>query len=178
MKKFTASSVALEKLNNAKGDIEQLRGAFETFQIEALAPLEPAIRVVATAFTDFFSNADTLENVKSNVIEINDEIVAFMDNLASDEKFQQMQWGDKMVFLLDQMMIKMDEWASGSGGEQFGKVMTKLAEIGIKAFVGALTGMIKAAFNSAIEGNFSSAIALGLGSAFMASVLPLTVFLK
>ena len=178
MKKFTASSVALEKLNNAKGDIEQLRGAFETFQIEALAPLEPAIRVVATAFTDFFSNADTLENVKSNVIEINDEIVAFMDNLASDEKFQQMQWGDKIVFLLDQMMIKMDEWASGSGGEQFGKVMTKLAEIGIKAFVGALTGMIKAAFNSAIEGNFSSAIALGLSSAFMASVLPLSGIFK
>lgn len=178
MKKFTASSVALEKLNNAKGDIEQLRGAFETFQIEALAPLEPAIRVVATAFTDFFSNADTLENVKSNVAGISDEIVAFMDNLASDEKFQQMQWGDKIVFLLDQMMIKMDEWASGSGGEQFGKVMTKLAEIGIKAFVGALTGMIKAAFNSAIEGNFSSAISLGLGSAFMASILPLSGIFK
>lgn len=178
MKKFTASSVALEKLNNAKGDIEQLRGAFKTFQIEALAPLEPAIRVVATAFTDFFSNADTLENVKSNVAGISDEIVAFMDNLASDEKFQQMQWGDKIVFLLDQMMIKMDEWASGSGGEQFGKVMTKLAEIGIKAFVGALTGMIKAAFNSAIEGNFSSAISLGLGSAFMASILPLSSIFK
>lgn len=178
MKKFTASSVALEKLNNAKGDIEQLRGAFGTFQIEALASLEPAIRVVATAFTDFFSNADTLENVKSNVAGISDEIVAFMDNLASDEKFQQMQWGDKIVFLLDQMMIKMDEWASGSGGEQFGKVMTKLAEIGIKAFVGALTGMIKAAFNSAIEGNFSSAIALGLGSAFMASILPLSGIFK
>lgn len=178
MKKFTASSVALEKLNNAKGDIEQLRGAFGTFQIEALAPLEPAIRAVATAFTDFFSNADTLEYVKSDVTEINDEIVAFMDNLASDEKFQQMQWGDKIVFLLDQMMIKMDEWASGSGGEQFGKVMTKLAEIGIKAFVGALTGMIKAAFNSAIEGNFSSAIALGLGSAFMASILPLSGIFK
>ncbi|EHR37698.1 phage tail tape measure protein [Megamonas funiformis] len=178
MKKFTASSVALEKLNNAKGDIEQLRGAFETFQIEALAPLEPAIRAVATAFTDFFSNADTLEYVKSNVAGISDEIVAFMDNLASDEKFQQMQWGDKIVFLLDQMMIKMDEWASGSGGEQFGKVMTKLAEIGIKAFVGALTGMIKAAFNSAIEGNFSSAISLGLGSAFMASILPLSGIFK
>lgn len=178
MKKFTASSVALEKRNNAKGDIEQLRGAFKTFQIEALVPLEPAIRAVATAFTDFFSNADTLEYVKSDVTEINDEIVAFMDNLASDEKFQQMQWGDKIVFLLDQMMIKMDEWASGSGGEQFGKVMTKLAEIGIKAFVGALTGMIKAAFNSAIEGNFSSAIALGLGSAFMASILPLSGIFK
>lgn len=178
MTKFTASQVAQEKWNNALGSIVRLKSAFDTFQIEALHPIEPAITKISNAFTDFFSNAERLENIKSTVSGISDEIVAFMDNLASDEKFQQMQWGDKIVFLLDQMMIKMDEWASGSGGEQFGKVMTKLAEIGIKAFVGALTGMIKAAFNSAIEGNFSSAIALGLGSVFMASILPLSGIFK
>ena len=178
MTKFTASQVAQEKWNNALGSIVRLKSAFDTFQIEALHPIEPAITKISNAFTDFFSNAERLENIKSTVSGISDEIVAFMDNLASDEKFQNMQWGDKIVFLLDQMMIKMDEWASGSGGEQFGKVMTKLAEIGIKAFVGALTGMIKAAFNSAIEGNFSSAISLGLGSAFMASILPLSGIFK
>lgn len=178
MTKFTASQVAQEKWNNALGSIVRLKSAFDTFQIEALHPIEPAITKISNAFTDFFSNAERLENIKSTVSGISDEIVAFMDNLASDEKFQQMQWGDKIVFLLDQMMIKMDEWASGSGGEQFGKVMTKLAEIGIKAFVGELTGMIKAAFNSAIEGNFSSAIALGLGSVFMASILPLSGIFK
>lgn len=178
MKKFTASQVAQEKWNNALGSIVRLKSAFDTFQIEALHPIEPAITKISNAFTDFFSNAERLEDIQSTVAGVSDEIVAFMDNLASDEKFQQMQWGDKIVFLLDQMMIKMDEWASGSGGEQFGKVMTKLAEIGIKAFVGALTGMIKAAFNSAIEGNFSSAISLGLGSAFMASILPLSSIFK
>lgn len=178
MTKFTASQVAQEKWNNALGSIVRLKSAFDTFQIEALHPIEPAITKISNAFTDFFSNAERLETIKSTVAGISDEIIAFMDNLASDEKFQQMQWGDKIVFLLDQMMIKMDEWASGSGGEQFGKVMTKLAEIGIKAFVGALTGMIKAAFNSAIEGNFSSAISLGLGSAFMASILPLSGIFK
>lgn len=178
MTKFTASQVAQEKWNNALGSIVRLKSAFDTFQIEALHPIEPAITKISNAFTDFFSNAERLENIKSTVSGISDEIVAFMDNLASDEKFQNMQWGDKIVFLLDQMMIKMDEWASGSGGEQFGKVMTKLAEIGIKAFIGALTGMMKAAFNSAIEGNFSSAIALGLGSVFMASILPLNGIFK
>ena len=178
MTKFTASQVAQEKWNNALGSIVRLKSAFDTFQIEALHPIEPAITKISNAFTDFFSNAERLETIKSTVAGISDEIVTFMDNLASDEKFQNMQWGDKIVFLLDQMMIKMDEWASGSGGEQFGKVMTKLAEIGIKAFVGALTGMIKAAFNSAIEGNFSSAISLGLGSAFMASILPLSGIFK
>lgn len=167
MTKFTASQVAQEKWNNALGSIVRLKSAFDTFQIEALHPIEPAITKISNAFTDFFSNAERLENIKSTVSGISDEIVAFMDNLASDEKFQNMQWGDKIVFLLDQMMIKMDEWASGSGGEQFGKVMTKLAEIGIKAFIGALTGMMKAAFNSAIEGNFSSAVALTFGASLL-----------
>lgn len=167
MTKFTASQVAQEKWNNALGSIVRLKSAFDTFQIEALHPIEPAITKISNAFTDFFSNAERLETIKSTVAGISDEIIAFMDNLASDEKFQQMQWGDKIVFLLDQMMIKMDEWASGSGGEQFGKVMTKLAEIGIKAFIGALTGMMKAAFNSAIEGNFSSAVALTFGASLL-----------
>lgn len=167
MKKFTASQVAQEKWNNALGSIVRLKSAFDTFQIEALHPIEPAITKISNAFTDFFSNAERLEDIQSTVAGVSDEIVAFMDNLASDEKFQQMQWGDKIVFLLDQMMIKMDEWASGSGGEQFGKVMTKLAEIGIKAFIGALTGMMKAAFNSAIEGNFSSAVALTFGASLL-----------
>lgn len=167
MKKFTASQVAQKKWDNALGSIVRLKSAFDTFQIEALHPIEPAITKISNAFTDFFSNAERLETIKSTVAGISDEIIAFMDNLANDEKFQQMQWGDKIVFLLDQMMIKMDEWASGSGGEQFGKVMTKLAEIGIKAFIGALTGMMKAAFNSAIEGNFSSAVALTFGASLL-----------
>lgn len=167
MIKFTASQVAQEKWNNALGSIVRLKSAFDTFQIEALHPIEPAITKISNAFTDFFSNAERLETIKSTVAGISDEIIAFMDNLANDEKFQQMQWGDKIVFLLDQMMIKMDEWASGSGGEQFGKVMTKLAEIGIKAFIGALTGIMKAAFNSAIEGNFSSAVALTFGASLL-----------
>lgn len=167
MKKFTASQVAQKKWNNALGSIVRLKSAFDTFQIEALHPIEPAITKISNAFTDFFSNAERLETIKSTVAGISDEIIAFMDNLANDEKFQQMQWGDKIVFLLDQMMIKMDEWASGSGGEQFGKVMTKLAEIGIKAFIGALTGIMKAAFNSAIEGNFSSAVALTFGASLL-----------
>lgn len=167
MTKFTASSVATEKLNNAKGAIEQLRGAFETFQIEAFAPLEPAITKVANAFTDLFSNTEVLDVVKNKVNDISDGIVSFVDELAGDENFQQMQWGDKIVYVLDRGMEALDKWAGGEGGEQFGKVMTKLAEIGIKAFTTALIGMMKASLNAVLEGNFSGALALALGASFM-----------
>lgn len=167
MTKFTASSVALEKLNNAKGSIEQLRGAFETFQIEALAPLEPAITKIANAFTDLFSNTSVLDGVKGRVSDVSDSIIGFIDELSGNEQFQQMQWGDKIVFVLDRAMEAVDKWASGPGGEQFGKVMTKLAEIGIKAFVTALLGMMKASLTAVFEGNFSGALALALGASFM-----------
>lgn len=167
MTKFTASSVALEKLNNAKGSIEQLRGAFETFQIEALAPLEPAITKIANAFTDIFSNTEVLDSVKGGVNDVSDSIIGFIDELSENEQFKQMQWGDKIVFVLDRAMEAVDKWASGPGGEQFGKVMTKLAEIGIKAFVTALLGMMKASLTAVFEGNFSGALALALGASFM-----------
>lgn len=167
MTKFTASSVALEKLNNAKGSIEQLRGAFETFQIEAFAPLEPAITKIANAFTDLLSDTEVLDSVKGRVKDVSDSIISFIDELSGNEQFQQMQWGDKIVFILDKAMEAVDKWASGSGGEQFGKVMTKLAEIGIKAFVTALLGMMKASLTAIFEGNFSGALALALGASFM-----------
>ena len=167
MTKFTASSVALEKLNNAKGSVEQLRGAFETFQIEVFAPLEPAITKIANAFTDLLSNTEVLNSVKGRVKDVSDSIIGFIDELSGNEQFQQMQWGDKIVFILDRAMEAVDKWASGSGGEQFGKVMTKLAEIGIKAFVTALLGMMKASLTAVFEGNFSGALALALGASFM-----------
>ena len=167
MTKFTASSVALEKLNNAKGSIEQLRGAFETFQIEVFAPLEPAITKIANAFTDLLSDTEVLDSVKGRVKDVSDSIISFIDELSGNEQFQQMQWGDKIVFILDKAMEAVDKWASGSGGEQFGKVMTKLAEIGIKAFVTALLGMMKASLTAIFEGNFSGALALALGASFM-----------
>lgn len=167
MTKFTASSVATEKLNNAKGAIEQLRGAFETFQIEAFAPLEPAITKVANALTDLFSNTEVLNTVKNKVEDISNGIVSFVDELSANGEFQNMQWGDKIVYVLDRGMEALDKWAGGEGGEQFGKVMTKLAEIGIKAFMTALLGMMKASLNAVLEGNFSGALALALGASFM-----------
>ncbi|TPG84230.1 phage tail tape measure protein [Brevibacillus laterosporus] len=55
MSKVTALDVAKEKMNNAKGAIEQFRGAMETLQIAALTPTLPLIKNVALAAADFTS---------------------------------------------------------------------------------------------------------------------------
>ena len=167
MTKFTVSSVATTKMDNAKGDIERMKGAFETFQIEALTPMLPAIREIAQALDNLFSNTDFLYAVQGKIYDISIGITNMMSELAVNKEFQNMQWGDKIVYVLDRGMEALDKWAGGEGGEQFGKVMTKLAEIGIKAFTTALFGMMKASLNAVFEGNFSGALALALGASFM-----------
>lgn len=167
MTKFTVSSVAATKMDNAKGDIERMKGAFETFQIEALTPMLPAIREIAQALDGLFSNTDFLYAVQGKISDISIGITNMMSELAVNKEFQNMQWGDKIVYVLDRGMEALDKWAGGEGGEQFGKVMTKLAEIGIKAFMTALLGMMKASLNAVLEGNFSGALALALGASFM-----------
>ena len=165
MTKYTASDVAKTKWENAKGDVVRLQSAFQNFQITALAPLEPAIGKVAQALTDFFgANAD---GAAEQVGKLSERISNFVDALGSDEKFQAMDWGDKIVYVLDKMMDAIDEWASGSGGQQFGRVMTKLAEIGMRAFLTAIVGLFKGSLSALFSGNFAGAAGLALGGAML-----------
>lgn len=59
MSKVTAAQVAEEKMNNLKGRIEELKGAFETAQITIGNALTPAIEVLVKALqklADWFNN--------------------------------------------------------------------------------------------------------------------------
>lgn len=161
MTEYTAAEVARQKWENAKGDIVRLQSAFQNFQVQALGPLEPAINRVSGALSDFFR--DNTSGAADQMQNLSNRIVGFMDSLAGDEKFQQMEWGDKVVYVLDKMLEAIDEWVSGPGGQQFGKVLEKLAEIGMRAFMAALMGLFKGAIKSLFEGNFIGAAGLGLG---------------
>ncbi|MGC4379472.1 phage tail tape measure protein, partial [Fictibacillus sp. Mic-4] len=55
MSKVTALDVAKEKMNNAKGAVEQFKGALETLQISVLTPLMPVIKDAANKAADFVS---------------------------------------------------------------------------------------------------------------------------
>ena len=167
MTKFTANAVAKVKWDNAKGDIIRLQSAFENFLIVALAPLEPSIRLISQAFTNLFSNEENINAVTEKMSGISQEITNFVQGLASDEEFQKMDWGDKIVYVLDRIIGTIDDWAGGSGGEQFGKVMTKLAEIGMRAFMTALFGLMKGALNALFSGNIVGAAGLAFGASML-----------
>lgn len=87
----------------------------------------------------------------------------FFEQLSMDEEFQKMDWGDKIVYVLDQMMKAMDKWVTGDGGQQAEKVFTKLAEIAMRAWLTALGGMAKGSVNAVMSGNLTGALALAGG---------------
>ena len=165
MTHYTASDVAIEKMNNAKGAVERMKGSFENFQIEALAPMEPVIAKIAESLDALFDN--DADGASNRVKDFADNILYLMECLENNEEFQQMDWGDKIVYVLDRMMEAIDKWASGPGGEQFGKVMTKLAEIGMRAFLAALLGLMKGSLNALMHGNLAGAAGLAMGASFL-----------
>lgn len=162
---FKASDVAQKKWDNAKGAVIRLKSAFENFQIEALSPLEPAIAKTATALGSFFTG--NAKGAASAMAAVNNEIVSFIDGLENNADFQKLQWGDKIVYILDRMTDAISTWVNGPGGQQFSHVMTKLAEIGIRAFLAAILGMFKGAFKALLHGNLLGAAGLAMGGVAM-----------
>lgn len=165
MTHFTASQVAIEKMNSAKGAVERLRGSFETFQIKAMKPFEPVIAKIASSLDGYF--ADSADGASAKMKGLADDVLYFMECLENNEAFQQMDWGDKIVYVLDRMMEAVDKWVSGPGGEQFGKVLTKLAEIGMRAFMAALLGLMKGSLDALMHGNFAGAAGLAFGASLL-----------
>ena len=165
MKKVTALDVAKEKMANAKGAIEQLSGSFETLQIRAMTPFLPLVSRIANGIGDTLDGAT--DAVVTRAEELAGKIGGFLDELASDKKFQAMDWGDKIVYVLDRMISAIDQWSSGPGGEQLGKVFTKLAEIGMRSWMAALSGLMKGSLNSLLSGNITGAVGLAMGANFL-----------
>ncbi|PFP30262.1 phage tail tape measure protein [Bacillus sp. AFS073361] len=56
MSKVTALDVAKEKMNNAAGALEILKGALETFQIQVMTPLLPVIKDAGLQFANWMSS--------------------------------------------------------------------------------------------------------------------------
>lgn len=186
MSKVTALDVAKEKMNNAAGAVEQLRGAFETLQIIAAEGTLPVIKKVAqTAAGIFESNTGRAEKFGKRVGKALDDILspftttkpafdplrAKMDPGYLEEyraewekwnKFKDMDFSDKVIYALDETATKIEDWVNGQGGKKFEAIFAKLAEISVNAYVGALKGLLTSALNQLGQGNFASAAGLGL----------------
>ncbi|KYD24617.1 phage tail tape measure protein [Parageobacillus toebii] len=186
MSKVTALDVAKEKMNNAAGAVEQLRGAFETLQIIAAEGTLPVIKKVASVAADAFErSAPRVEKAGKRIGKAMDDILApftttkpkfdvmrakmdpeylneYYAELEKWNKFKDMDFGDKVVYALDEATTKVEEWVNGSGGKKFEKIFAKLAEISINAYIGMLKSLLSSSLNQLGQGNFASAAGLGI----------------
>ncbi|MEA0565305.1 phage tail tape measure protein [Lysinibacillus irui] len=83
------------------------------------------------------------------------------------EMFSDMDFGEKVSYMLDTAVQKAEEWLGGSGGEAMGRIFTQLGTIAGKAWIAGLTGATTGAVSSALEGNFSGALGLGAAAWMM-----------
>lgn len=198
MSKVTAMDVAAEKMNNASGAVEELKGAFETLQIIATEGTMPVIQKFASNMANSLeAGIPEVQRAGSKLGKALDEIMApfeappefnaerakmnpgYLEAYQSqidayNKKFGYMDFGDRVVQSLDIMATKVDAWVEGEGGDQFEKVFTKLAEISINAWYKSVTGLLSNSAQQLGEGNVASAVGLGL----LANVLTGGLLLK
>ncbi|GAW27993.1 phage tail tape measure protein [Carboxydocella sp. ULO1] len=164
MSKVTALDVAKEKMNNAAGAVEQFRGAVETLQISALMPLMPLIREFALWAADMAEKYTP--QITKKFEEMSKKIKQSWGAISADPAFQKMDFGDKIIYILNLALDKVSKWLDGEGGKKVQTVFAKIGAIAAKAWIEGLEGMVQASVSSFASGNILGGIGmLGLASA-------------
>jgi tape measure domain-containing protein len=95
------------------------------------------------------------------------KVKQFFKDIFADEDFRKLDFGDKVVFIIDRAMDELDQWVSGEGGKKVEQIFVKLAEIGTKAWLSAIGGMAKGSIDALKEGNFLGAAGLAFGASVL-----------
>jgi tape measure domain-containing protein len=91
----------------------------------------------------------------------------FWGELAADPAFQKLDFGDKLIYVLDKALDAVKEWLEGPGGKKIQAIFVKLGEIAATAWIAGIIGMVKGAFSSALHGNILGGIGLLLGAGML-----------
>ncbi len=189
-----AAKTAAVMKDNYAGAKEQMFGALESAQI---AFATPSLDVLKETFDGIASlienNMGGIERAGKATAKVLSDITApfhakpikpkiepnmdpqdaqkainqYNKELQKYELFSNMDVGEKVEYMLNTAMEKVETWLSGSGGEAMGRIFTQLGTIAGKAWIAGLTGAASGAFSSALDGNFSGALGLGAAAWMM-----------
>lgn len=87
----------------------------------------------------------------------------WFEKLSSDETFNKMSFGDKLIYVLNQGLDAVNNWLSGSGGKKVQEMFVKLGEIAAKAWLTGISGMVKGSGEAFLHGNILGGIGLLAG---------------
>lgn len=179
-----AAKAAAVMKDNYAGAKEQMFGALESAQIALATPSLDVLKDTMQGLTGMIEDGmpaieaagqkianglrDILEPFATVKPELTPEIrhdpEAFKEyekELAKFNHFNGMDFGDKVIYMLDTATDKMEAWLGGSGGEAMTRIFSKLGEIAFQAWLGAFTGSLKAAGSNLMSGNVGGAVGMG-----------------
>lgn len=189
-----ASKAAEIMKDNYAGSKEQMLGAFESAQIAFATPsldvlketfdgvasliennmggIEKAGKATAKVLSDItapFHAKPIKPKIEPNMDpqDAQKAINQYNKELQKYELFSNMDVGEKVEYMLNTAIEKVETWLSGSGGEAMGRIFTQLGTIAGKAWIAGLTGAASGAVSSALDGNFSGALGLGAAAWMM-----------
>jgi tape measure domain-containing protein len=94
------------------------------------------------------------------------KVKQFWSELSADPEFQKMDFGDKIIYIINLALDKISTWLDSEGGMKLQTIFAKIGEIAAKAWLAGLKGAVKGMTSSAASGNILGAGAmLGLASA-------------
>lgn len=152
--------------NNYAGALNQLKGSIEMAQIKFATPILPI-------FKDIFNGiSSTLTNNLGGIEKAGQRVAKGLKDIfepftSKKEKFKSMDFGDKVVSVLDRATAKASQWLDGPGGKSMNKVFTKLGEIAAKAWYTAFTNTVKSSLSNLGQGNVFPALGLGAAAWMM-----------
>lgn len=185
----TAAKAARIMKDNYAGAKEQMLGSFESAQIAFATPILPVLQDAFNGISSIIeNNMGTIENAGESVAkaikditdpfattkpvkpvitpDMNfrqaDELISqYQKGLEKYELFSGMDTGDKVEYMLDTAVGKMETWLDGEGGDTVDKIFTDLGTLAGKAWINGFTTMAKGAVGELAEGNVSGALAMG-----------------
>lgn len=185
----SAKEAAKAMKDNYAGSLEELKGSIESAQIKFATPILPVFQdlfdgigsmldrnmggiekageKVAAGLKDIFEPFSTQKPVFDPKIKDPEYIEQYQKDLAKFNKFNGMDFGDKVVYMLDEATDKIEKWLSGSGGDSMNKIFTKLGEIAAKAWIGAFTSTVKSSASNLFQGNIAASLAMGTAAWMM-----------
>lgn len=179
-----AQKAADKMKDNFAGAKEQMFGALESAQIALATPsldvlkdtfqgltgmvedgmpaIEDAGQKIAGGLRDILSPFATMKPELTPDIRHDPEAFKeYEKELAKFNMFNGMDFGDKVIYMLDTATGKMETWLGGSGGEAMSRIFSKLGEIAFQAWLGAFTGSLSAAGSNLMDGNIGGAVGMG-----------------
>ena len=191
MQEIKVADVAAEKMNNAKGALEQLAGAWETTRITIGQSFLPVIKEGAetlgyvleknqdkikemalkmeSSLLKIAAPLTSLEKPKFDESRVNEEGYKFVyeAEVIQYEKYKNMSFEDRLIESLDIALDEMSNYVDGDGAEKIGTIFTKLSEIAVKSFWNTFS----TAFKTGVQEIFSGNIAAGAGMLIAANFL-------